>query len=53
MKQRILLIQGHPDAGRAHLCCALEESYAQGALSGGQEVRRTQVTALTLPLLQS
>lgn len=53
MKKRILLIQGHPDAARAHLCCALEDSYAQGALAGGHEVRRIQVGALSFPLLQS
>lgn len=53
MKKRILLVQGHPDAARPHLCVALEESYAQGALSAGHEVRRIRVAALTFPLLQS
>lgn len=53
MTKRILLIQGHPDAARPHLCGALEDSYAQGALSGGHEVRRIQVADLKFPLLQS
>jgi putative NADPH-quinone reductase len=53
MKKRILLIQGHPDAAHPHLCGALEASYAQGALSGGHEVRRIQVADLAFPLLQS
>ncbi|HJV50926.1 MAG TPA: hypothetical protein VJ652_05695, partial [Noviherbaspirillum sp.] len=35
MGKRILLIQGHPDAGKLHLCHALEDAYAGGARSAG------------------
>lgn len=52
-KQRILLIQGHPDAGRRHLCHALEDAYAAGAAAAGHEVRRINVAALDFPLLHS
>ncbi|MBA2960856.1 MULTISPECIES: NAD(P)H-dependent oxidoreductase [Ramlibacter] len=50
---RILLLQGHPDADSRHLCHALAASYAQGALSGGHEVRTVDVAALAFPLLRS
>ncbi|OGA99730.1 MAG: dehydrogenase [Burkholderiales bacterium RIFCSPHIGHO2_12_FULL_61_11] len=51
--QRILLIQGHPDATRHHLCHLLEDAYASGALSAGLELRRVYVAALDFPLLRS
>lgn len=51
--QRILLIQGHPDAITRHLGHALEDAYAQGALAGGHEVRRLSVAQLDFPLLRS
>lgn len=53
LKRRILIIQGHPDAGRAHLCGALAQAYADGAGAAGHEVRRIQIAALQFPLLQS
>lgn len=53
MKKRILLIQGHPDAGHAHLCGALERAYEEGALAAGHEVRHIQVAELDFPLLKS
>ncbi|MDQ1812350.1 NAD(P)H-dependent oxidoreductase [Massilia sp. CCM 9210] len=52
MKQRVLLIQGHPDAGHAHLCGALERAYGEGALAAGHEVRHIQVAGLHFPLLK-
>lgn len=51
--RRILLIQGHPDGLDQHLCHALEESYAQGATSGGHDLRRINVAQLDFPLLRS
>lgn len=51
--QRILLIQGHPDATQRHLGQVLEDAYASGALAAGHEVRRVQVAALDFPLLRS
>lgn len=53
MNKRILLIQGHPDAGHAHLCDALEQAYAEGAQAGGHTVRQLRVAALDFPLLKS
>lgn len=53
MDKRVLLIQGHPDAGGAHLCRALEEAYATGAYEGGHEVRRIDIATLDFPLLKS
>ena len=51
--QRIVLIQGHPDAGSRHLGHALEDAYEQGAVAGGHEVRHISVAQLDFPLLRS
>lgn len=51
--QRILLIQGHPDAVTRHLGHALEDAYAQGAQSAGHEVRRVSVAQIDFPLLRT
>jgi putative NADPH-quinone reductase len=51
MPSRIVIIQGHPDAARAHFCHALADHYAAGALAGGHEVRRIEVAGLGLPVL--
>ena len=51
--QRILLIQGHPDAVAPHLCHTLAEAYAEGAQAAGHEVRWTDVAKLDFPLLRS
>ena len=51
--QRILLIQGHPDALTSHLCHGLEEAYAQGAAAAGHQVRQISVAQLDFPLLRS
>lgn len=53
MKKRVLLIQGHPDAGHDHLCVALEHAYAAGAVGRGHEVRHVHVADLDFPLLRS
>lgn len=37
--QKILIIDGHPDAARERLCHALAEAYAEGALEAGNEIR--------------
>lgn len=49
---RILLIQGHPDDSRRHLCHALADAYAVGARHAGHEVRLVEVTRLDVPLLR-
>ncbi len=53
MTKRILLIQGHPDAGRKHLCVALEQAYEKGALGQGHQVRHVHISELDFPLLRS
>jgi len=52
-KQRILLIQGHPDTEITHLGHVLEDAYARGATSAGHEVRRIAVAKLNFRLLRS
>jgi putative NADPH-quinone reductase len=51
MAKRILLVQGHPDRSRQHLCHALEDAYADAAIVAGHQVRRTRVAELDFPLL--
>ena len=53
MGKRILLIQGHPDAGKRHFCHALEENYVRGATAAGHEIRRINVAELDFPILRS
>lgn len=53
MGKRVLLIQGHPDTAGGHLCRALEEAYANGAVEGGHELRRIDIGTLDFPLLKS
>lgn len=51
--QRILLIQGHPDASAPHLCHALARAYATGAQAAGHEVREVDVARIDFALLRS
>jgi putative NADPH-quinone reductase len=53
MSKKILLIQGHPDAGQRHFGHALAESYAAGATKAGHDVRQVNVATLDFPLLRS
>lgn len=53
MTKRVLLIQGHPDAGHQHLCEALEQAYQAGAIGQGHEVRCIHLAELSFPLLKS
>jgi putative NADPH-quinone reductase len=50
---RILIVQGHPDAGTAHLCHALASAYAEGAGQTASEVRTLEIARLDFPLLRS
>jgi putative NADPH-quinone reductase len=50
---RILIVQGHPDAGAVHLCHALAGAYAEGARQTAGEVRMLEVARLDFPLLRS
>lgn len=49
---RILILQGHPDAGGGHLCHALADAYAEGARAGGHTVARIDAGALDVPILR-
>lgn len=51
--RRILIIQGHPDPDARHLCHALEDAYAAGAIDAGHAVRRVNVAKLDFPILRS
>lgn len=51
--KRILILQGHPDNEAPHLCHALGEAYAAGALAAGHELRQVDVAWLDFPLLRS
>lgn len=51
--KRILLLQGPPDGGSAHLCHALAGAYAEGARDASHEVRTVDVARLEFPLLRS
>jgi len=50
---RILVVQGHPDATARHLCHALTDACAQGATAVGHGVRRVDVARLDFPPLRS
>src|SRR5690606_1625725 len=45
--------QGHPDSAPQHLCDALAQAYAQGAINAGHQVRQITVAELDFPLLRS
>ncbi len=51
--RRILIVNGHPDAGSRHLLHQLMDAYAEGALAAGHAVRRLEVASLDFPLLRS
>lgn len=53
MGQRILIIQGHPDAANHHYGVALAEAYADSAGQAKREVRVITVAALNFPLIRS
>lgn len=50
---RIVIIQGHPDAGGGHYGHALADAYAEAAMGSGHAVRRIEVAAIPLPFLAS
>lgn len=49
---RILIIDGHPDRAE-HFLHAVADAYAEGAESGGHDVRRIEVARLKFPLIRS
>lgn len=53
MKNRILIIDGHPDSRPTHFLHELARFYEQGAREGGHQVRTIHVGTLRFPLLRS
>jgi putative NADPH-quinone reductase len=53
MGSSILIVQGHPDCHRQHLCHALADAYADGARTAGHTVEQIEPARLRLPLLDS
>ena len=53
MSQRILILQGHPEASKAHLCHSLADHYCEGAQANGHEIRLIDLASLEFPLLRS
>jgi len=53
MSERILVIDGHPDAQRERFCHALAEAYIEGARSAGKQTRLLTVSEMSFPLLRT
>jgi len=53
MGLRILIVQGHPDCRRPHLCHTLADAYAEGAGAAGHDVAVVEPARLVFPLLSS
>ncbi|WP_239700581.1 NAD(P)H-dependent oxidoreductase [Massilia sp. 9096] len=49
----VLVVQGHPDRQRYHLCHALVQAYAEGARAAGHDVELIEPAHLRFPLLSS
>ena len=52
MLQRILILQGHPDAAGGHLNHALAAAYREGAEQAGHLVQEIRLAELDFPLLR-
>jgi putative NADPH-quinone reductase len=53
MSTPILIVQGHPDCGRQHLCHALAGAYVDGATAAGHTVEVVEPARIAFPLLRS
>ncbi|MBT2772899.1 NAD(P)H-dependent oxidoreductase [Halomonas sp. ISL-60] len=53
MSQRILILQGHPDASKTHLCHSFAKHYCESAQAKSHEVRLIELASLDFPLLRS
>jgi putative NADPH-quinone reductase len=53
MPRSIVIVQGHPDGGGAHLCHALADAYRQGAEAAGHDVSVIDVGAMELPFIRT
>lgn len=53
MARKITIIDGHPDPDRRRLCHGLANCYAEAAVGAGHEVRRIDIAAMEIPVLQT
>ncbi|HTJ63869.1 MAG TPA: NAD(P)H-dependent oxidoreductase [Alphaproteobacteria bacterium] len=53
MPRRIVIIQGHPDGTRQHLCDGLADAYEISAMAAGHSVSRFDLGEIEFPLLHS
>lgn len=53
MTRQILIVNGHPDGGRAHFCDAIAAAYEAGAIAAGHRVDRLDIASLDLPYVTS
>lgn len=53
MAKTVAIIQGHPDPAGGHLCHALADAYAEGAIAAGHGVSRIDIAHVDFPLLHS
>ncbi len=51
--RRVVIIQGHPDPDQSHLCHALADAYAQGAIDAGHGVTRIDIAGIDIPPLRN
>ena len=51
--RHVAIIQGHPDPSGGHLCHALADAYAEGAIAAGHGVTRIDIAQLDVPFLRS
>ncbi len=52
MPKKIVIIDGHPDPDKSHLCHAIATAYVNGAKRAGHETRRIDVAQLDFPVLR-
>ncbi len=53
MGKRILVINGHPDRSKAHLCDAFAAAYVEAASAAGHSVRSIDLANVEFPILRS
>ena len=52
MTRGVCIIQGHPHGAGKHLCHAIADAYADGALAARADVRRIDLGNMKIPLLR-
>ncbi len=53
MPREVAIIQGHPDPGGGHLCHALADAYAAGAIAAGHAISRIDIALVDVPFVRS